>query len=92
MEWTKEKPKTDGWYWYRHNPERFPDLPAEVAAPLMLMVYESGEYYQDTVNDLFGQRIRDSMDGLWAGPIQPPEYDAKTQVACAGRGDRSRFG
>lgn len=74
MEWTKDKPETDGWYWYRHNPERFPDLPTEVAAPLLLMVYHDATRFQDTVNSLFGSEINDNMDGLWAGPILPPEF------------------
>lgn len=72
--WTKEKPTENGWYWYRHNPGKYPDLPAEVSEPLLLMVYENGTYYQDTVNDLFGQKISAGMDGLWAGPIDPPPF------------------
>lgn len=70
--WTKEKPTKDGWYWYRHNPEKYQDLPPAVSAPLLLMVYDDATHYQDTVNDMFGQAIPSNMDGLWAGPIEPP--------------------
>lgn len=73
-QWTKEKPTIGGWYWYRHDTNRYPDLPAELREPSMLMVYESeGEmHYQDTVNDLFGQKIQKQMSGLWCGPLVAP--------------------
>lgn len=87
MEWTKDKPKKDGWYWYRHNPDKYPDLPPAVAAPLLLMVYDNASHYQDTVNDMFGSEIKPSMDGLWAGPIEPPPIATIAAMAASSSSD-----
>jgi hypothetical protein len=64
MEWTSEKPKVAGWYWYRL-----------VALREVVCVYE----YKTVRHPLRVQFIdgtdRSMADchGHWAGPIQPPK-------------------
>lgn len=80
---TKDKPTKSGWYWYWHDTDKYPDLPAELREPAMLMVYESEDemYYQDTVNDLFGQKIPSTMTGFWNGPLVAPSLNAPERDA-----------
>lgn len=71
MNWTKEKPTVEGWYWY-HGPFRYPSDEAET---YMTEVYLSCGY-------LIAGRTSDDWDinvselsGEWYGPIEPPKID-----------------
>jgi hypothetical protein len=62
MEWTKEKPKQEGWHWWRS--------PADHG---VVRVYEA---YGDLCYDLpYGDReeVKHSPDVEWFGPVEPPK-------------------
>jgi hypothetical protein len=57
-------------------PFLYPDLPAPVAAPKLLMVYDNragGIRAEDTVNN--ERYWADEMRGYWNGPLAAPEFD-----------------
>jgi hypothetical protein len=61
LTWTKEKPKTAGWYWWRGL--------AQETEPLIVFVDEVG-YFQwpDGASQEVGL-----TKGEWAGPLDPPK-------------------
>ena len=60
--WTKEQPKTEGWFWYRMNAKTEPEIMNihEVWGNMMA----TGANKRMHVNSLAGE---------WAGPIRKPE-------------------
>jgi len=64
MDWTKEKPTVDGWYWYRS---------------VYLCVYyvgidnEKNEAVVFTAGLLHGTTNASSLCGEWYGPIEAPK-------------------
>ncbi len=61
LKWTMAKPTHSGWYWYRG--------PVEESDPLIVLVDEAG-YFQWPDG---GFQEVSLTEGLWAGPIDPPE-------------------
>ena len=69
--WTKEPPREAGWYWFKLTD---PHVPEEVAKPKMLLVFEEingSMWAEDTVNR--EQYPVCDIEGLWSGPLAPPE-------------------
>lgn len=65
MEWTKEKPKEDGWYWYKD--EDFGPSVICVGWQSMDSLIITYPEYADYLPD-FGD-----ANGEWYGPIEEPE-------------------
>jgi len=74
LQWTREKPKVDGWYW-RMGEAKNPMFPVVVShgyakawgAPGMSQVYSA------SASDKGWSLIADYKSGWWAGPIAEPE-------------------
>lgn len=66
MRWTKEKPTTLGWYWWRHR--SYPNAGRWVA---QVWQYDDGTVQTDSG---FGSDVLlSTLDREWAGPIPEPE-------------------
>jgi hypothetical protein len=66
MNWTKEKPTAEGWYWYL------------AAYPLIYYVGINKEYNRAEVFTgglLHGTTHAESLSGEWYGPIEVPKHD-----------------
>jgi len=66
MNWTKEKPKKDGWYWERRQNEI--DI-------VYISIESSGRVYRQRFNQFVDGPIiiNDVFDEEWYGPLEPPE-------------------
>lgn len=62
LTWTKEKPKSEGWYWHR-------TLPGYVHEPLAVLFDKGVLRYWNVVEESF----YDLPPGQWAGPILEPQ-------------------
>ncbi len=62
LEWTKEKPKVEGWYWHR-------TMPGYVHEPLGVLHDKGVLRYWNVVEECF----YDLPPGEWAGPMLEPK-------------------
>ena len=81
--WKREAPTEPGWYWFKHDPFIYPDLPAPIAAPKLLMIYSDEKVMraEDTVN--MESHFANEMLGYWSGPLAAPEFDGDPAAAIA---------
>ena len=65
FEFVKDKPKVEGWYWYRNNAEHF----SRQRIPIIFHVRD------DQINSLEFNELYEKCYGEcaeWCGPLQPP--------------------
>lgn len=60
LQWSTEKPKTEGWYFFKYKPRG-----NERVLWVNKELYYENEYPSH-------RATRANMDGLWAGPIEMP--------------------
>ena len=66
LNWTSEKPKRPGWYWYRDV------TTPETVGIIQLMVDQDGQLMD--VDDFRSRSLTDERyeNFEWAGPLEPP--------------------
>ena len=75
-QWTKEKPREEGWYWARHGTSRpFIERVTTVNGRLAIQQYDYARHdttpYTGFLDD--GPEGSIDMEGWeWAGPLKPP--------------------
>ena len=64
MNWTKDKPTKDGWYWSKVRPEANPEVVmVDIAYGVSLCGFEEHEHIESSYFN----------SALWYGPLTPPE-------------------
>lgn len=75
LQWSKDRPHTSGWYWYRgpmdHAPVTMDAVVAYVSLTGSLTGFRDGAFAWQPFMDY--EASLDSFAGEWAGPIKPPE-------------------
>lgn len=76
MRWTKELPKTPGWYWYRESGNEQGCMPwiDRMSGPVVVEVESQDGSLSVWVThmDFTDPLNTDNFPGEWAGPIPPP--------------------
>ncbi|HOV85046.1 MAG TPA: hypothetical protein PLM79_01705 [Syntrophobacteraceae bacterium] len=93
MEWTKTKPKKEGWYWYLYtgNPEDWP-MVDDPSQPLIVEVTRQFFIDEDLSLLLFWLTGSDEpwrvyeAEGFWYGPLLPPPFPEILQHTDGGNG------
>ncbi len=83
MNWTKEKPKEEGWYFYRIIDEDRPDLKLSIMEIYysildMMTGKQNPTMYYRTFAQGEGSPFIDFEDCEWYGPLKPPEEEEST--------------
>jgi hypothetical protein len=71
--WSKELPKSEGWYWFKTDSSSPPEMTRLRSA--ILLVTQDPLYIHRPLRVAFpvGSYECDEMGGFWAGPIEEPQ-------------------
>jgi hypothetical protein len=75
MKWTRTPPSSSGFYWWAEWP-KYSGRPEHAPYPVRVLPdLDSGRlgFYPPTASGPGARRSVDAIDGIWCGPIAPPE-------------------
>ncbi len=71
MNWTKEKPTVEGWYWYAEG-----DYKPEIIKVTVMNIQDGSKVYYMLISGSDSIYEYDEFSGVeWYGPIEPPKHD-----------------